>query len=144
MAAPRRRWAAELLHFWFHALRPPDWFRGGPHVDAALRVRFEHDLLMLEHRPAQEFLADAQIARAAILLFDQLPRNLYRSTARAFAFDPLALSICRGALEREYDRGLSPLARQFLAMPLMHSEHVSDQLRSLSVYRHLPRHGWLS
>lgn len=142
MVAPPRRWAAELLHFWFHDLGPPDWFRGGPHVDAVLRKRFEHDLLMLEHRPAHEFLADRQIARAAILLFDQLPRNLYRGSARAFAFDPLARSICHGALAREYDRGLSALARQFLAMPLMHSEHISDQLQSLTVYRHLPRHGW--
>ena len=142
MAAPPRRWAAELLHYWFHELGPQDWFRGGPHVDAALRERFEHDLLMLTHRPAHEFLADRQIARAAILLFDQVPRNLYRDTPRAFIFDPLARRICREALKRGYDRGLAATARQFLAMPLMHSEDIRDQLRSLAIYRGLPRHGW--
>ena len=142
MAAPPRRWAAELLHFWFHELGPQDWFRGGPHVDTALRERFEHDLLMLSHRPAPEFLADRQVARAAVLLFDQLPRNLYRGTPRAFAFDPLARGICREALTRGHDRGLGATACQFLAMPLMHSEDIRDQLWSLAFYRRLPRHGW--
>lgn len=142
MAAPPRRWAAELLHCWFHELGPQDWFHGGPQVDSALRRRFEHDLSMLSHRPAQEFLVDRQVAQAAILLFDQLPRNLYRGTPRAFAFDPLARSICHGALELGYDRGLGATARQFLAMPLMHSEEIRDQMRSLAFYRRLPRHGW--
>jgi len=134
MSAAPRRWAAELLHFWFCRLRPHDWFRGGEHVDDALRRRFERELLALSSRPASEFLRDPQIARAAILLFDQLPRNLYRGTPRAFAFDPLALSICHGALERGWDRGLGKAERQFLAMPLQHSERIADQLRSLRYF----------
>jgi uncharacterized protein (DUF924 family) len=142
LAAPPRRWAAELLNFWFRKLGPRDWFRGGPHVDAALRKRFERELTMLRTRPPAEFLADPQTARAAVLLFDQVPRNIYRGQRRSFAFDPLARSIARGALRRGYDKRLDRAERQFLAMPLMHSEHISDQLRSLAFYRSLPRHGW--
>lgn len=142
MAAPPRRWAAELLHFWFHRLSPRDWFRGGRHVDAALRKRFERELMMLRTRPPGEFLTDRQTAQAAILLFDQVPRNVFRGQRRSFAFDPLARSIARGALKRGYDRGLGATERQFLTMPLMHSEYISDQLWSLAFYRGLPRHGW--
>jgi uncharacterized protein (DUF924 family) len=126
LAAPPCRWAAELLHFWFHKLGPRDWFRGGPHVDAALRKRFERELTMLQTRPASEFLADPQTAQAAVLLFDQVPRNIYRGQRRSFAFDPLARRIARGALRRGYDSRLRMVERQFLAMPLMHSEHLSD------------------
>jgi uncharacterized protein (DUF924 family) len=142
LVAPPRRWAAELLHFWFHRLGPRDWFRGGPHIDAALCKRFERELTMLRTRPPGEFLADRQTAQAAVLLFDQVPRNIYRGQRRSFAFDPLARSIAREALRRGYDSRLGMTERQFLGMPLMHSEHISDQLRCLAFYRGLPRHGW--
>ncbi len=139
MAAPQRRWAAEILHVWFHRLRPRDWFRPGPDVDALLRDRFERELHMLGARPAGEFLTDSQTARAAVLLFDQVPRNIYRGTARAFAYDALARDIARAALARGFDEGLSGAERQFLAMPLMHSEDISDQMWSLAYFTRLGR-----
>ena len=137
MAAAPRRWAAELLHFWFHRLGPRDWFRGGPHVDEALRKRFEPDLLTLFTQPADSFLTDPLTARAALMLFDQIPRNLYRGTAEAFAFDPLARHICYGVLANEWDKGLPRVQRQFLGLPLEHSEDIADQLASLRYFTEL-------
>ena len=59
------------------------------------------------------------------------------------ATDPLARSIAKGALARGWDDALSPPQRQFLAMPLMHSEAIADQLWALALYRRLgPRFGW--
>ena len=143
MAAARRRWAAELLHLWFCELKPRQWFGSGADVDDLLRRRFSRELACLANRPAHEFLRDPETARAAVLLFDQLPRNLYRNDARAFRFDPLARAIAKGALERGWDKGLSGPEKQFLAMPLMHSERIADQLRSLRYYARLgPRFGW--
>jgi len=134
MSAAPRRWAAELLHFWFHRLGPRDWFRGGPQVDEALRRRFEPELLSLFTQSADSFLADPLTARAAILLFDQLPRNLYRGTAEAFAFDPLARHVCYGVLANEWDKGLTRVERQFIGLPLEHSEHIADQHASIAYY----------
>ena len=143
MAAPQRRWAAELLHFWFYKLGPRVWFAPDPRVDAVLRARFERELAALAARPAREFLTDPPTALAAVLLFDQLPRNLYRRSPRAFATDPLAREIAREALRRGWDERLAPRQRQFLAMPLMHSERIADQRASLKVYARLhPRYGW--
>jgi uncharacterized protein (DUF924 family) len=143
LASARRRWAAELLHFWFHDLSPGDWFKPSPRVDQALRRRFAADLAMLAHRPAGDFLSDPLTARAAVLLFDQVPRNIHRGSARAFAHDALARAIARGALRRGWDQPLVGAGRQFLAMPLMHSERIADQRRSLAYYARLgPRHGW--
>ena len=108
-----------------------------------LRRRFERELTRLGTRPAAEFLADPMTALAAVLLFDQLPRNLYRKGPRAYAYDPLARAIASGALERGWDAALTLPQRQFLAMPLMHSEHIADQRRSLAYYARLgPRYGW--
>ncbi len=126
-----RPWAAEILYVWFHLLGPEDWFRGGPHIDRLLKHRFAREWQALHRRPAQEFLTDPQTARAAVLLFDQLPRNVFRDDPRSFASDRLAMAIARGALDRGWDKGLTLAGRQFLAMPLMHSEQIADQRRSL-------------
>jgi len=137
LAAPPRRWAAELLHVWFHELAAPQWFAPDPRVDTLLRRRFSRELRSLRLRPAQEFLTDPQSTLAAVLLFDQLPRNLHRGTPRAFATDTLARAIARGALARGWDKQLSPQQRQFLAMPLMHSERIADQRLSLAYFTRL-------
>jgi uncharacterized protein (DUF924 family) len=137
LPAARRAWAADLLHFWFHRMRAADRFRADPRIDAELRRRFARWLAALGARPAREFLTDPTTARAAVLLFDQVPRNIHRGSARAFATDPLARAIARAALARRWNRGLGRVGRQFLAMPLMHSEALCDQRASLEFYTSL-------
>ena len=143
MAGPQRRWAAELLHFWFHHLTPRQRFAVNPDVDDALRRRFGREWAALQRQPAHAFLAGPRDTLAAIILFDQVPRNLYRGTARAFATDRLARQLAKTALTWQLDTGLSAEERQFFAMPLMHSESMADQLQALRYYARLgPRHGW--
>jgi uncharacterized protein (DUF924 family) len=132
-----------LLHFWFHRLRPVDWFRPSPDIDAQLARRFGRELASLARRPPREFLTDPRGALAAVLLFDQLPRNTRRGSAGAFAADPLARAIAKGVLKRGWDKRLSKVERQFLALPLEHSEAIADQRQSLAVFARLgPRYGF--
>lgn len=144
MSQAVRPWAADLLHLWFHELGAADWFGGPDSVDDLLRRRAARWIEPLATRPAASFLGDAETTLAAVLLFDQLPRNLFRGTERAFAYDPLARAITHAALGRGYDKVLqTDVERQFLAMPLMHSEHIADQRLSLRFFGALgPRHGW--
>ena len=137
MAAAPRRWAAELLHFWFYRMRPGQWFGRNAVVDKALRRRFARELAMLQRRPAREFLRDPITARAAVLLFDQLPRNLHRDSAEAFACDLLARAITKGAIARGWDRNIGKRGCQFLYMPLMHSEAIADQRLALRLFSSL-------
>ena len=139
MAAAVRPWARDLLHVWFERLGPADWFGGGRHVDALLRRRFEDTLHAMGRRPPHEFLTDRTTARAAILLFDQVPRNLHRDSERAFAWDGLALALTHGCLHRNWLVGLSRDQKQFVLMPLMHSEAIAGQKLSLRLFaRHAP------
>ncbi|MCT2559985.1 DUF924 domain-containing protein [Tsuneonella sp. YG55] len=138
MASASRRWAAELLHFWFHELRPAQWWRASAAVDARVRRRFSRDLRMLAGRPAHAFLGERPTAFAAILLFDQVPRNVHRGTGRAYATDPLARAIARGFIARGWHRNLPHKARAFAGMPLMHSEAIADQRASLAYFRTIP------
>ncbi len=143
MTLAPRPWASDIFHLWFHQLGPGDWFtRSGP-VDSLLTRRFGGIWQALRKRPFHEFLRDPLTARAAVLLFDQVPRNIFRNSAQAFASDPLARSIAREALRRGWDAELTGPERQFLAMPLMHSEAIADQLASLAYYAALgPRFGF--
>ncbi len=126
-----RFWAQDLLHFWFHELDPSDWFGRSDALDAELSRRYGRWLAALSGSPPQAFLGDPATARAAILLFDQAPRNTLRGSASAFACDPLARAICRGLLARGWDKALGAHERQFALMPLMHSENICDQRESL-------------
>lgn len=138
MPAARRRWAADLLHFWFHKIGPAEWWGGSDALDARIAHRFGGLIAALQKRPAREFLGDPPTARAAVLLFDQVPRNVHRGTPLAFATDPLALAIAKGAIACGWDRGLTHDERAFLGMPLMHSEAIADQIASLRYFRTIP------
>ncbi|GMM93660.1 DUF924 family protein [Qipengyuania sp. MTN3-11] len=129
-----RPWARDLLHCWFHKLDPADWFGASESVDALLRRRFGRWLVPFGHRPPDEFLTDRPTARAAILLFDQLPRNLFRDDPRAFGWDRQAVALSRGAIRRGWHRGLYAQEAQFVLMPLMHSETIADQRLSLALF----------
>ena len=64
---------------------------------------------------------------AYLILTDQIPRNIHRGSAAAFATDPLARAAARKALEAGWDMGAPEPERQFFYMPFEHSEDPDDQ-----------------
>jgi uncharacterized protein (DUF924 family) len=126
-------WAEGVLDFWF-AVEPERWWRTDPAFDAAVRERFEGLWEAQRQLPADRFLGSPDEALAAVILFDQLPRNMLRGHADKFSTDHLALAIAREAIERGYDEPLPPIRRQFLYMPFQHSEDLDDQRRSLALF----------
>src|SRR5215210_6611840 len=95
-------WRDDLLAFWF-GLEPERWFKADPRLDLDIRKRFlELWEAEREHVPAH-YLGDARDSLAAVILFDQLPRNMFRGHADQFSTDHLALAIARGAVDRKFD-----------------------------------------
>lgn len=131
IAPPPVDWAAQTLHFWFHDHKDSDWFGGGPEFDHAVTEKFVEWRDALRSLPVSSFLGDARTALAAIILFDQVPRNAYRGMAEAFATDHIALGIAREAIARVMDAGLSKDERLFLYLPFEHSENLDDQRESV-------------
>ncbi len=131
----------DLLDFWF--ADGPDgwrdvWFRRDDGFDAALRHRFG-DLA------APDAWAETPPGALALCLaLDQLPRNLRRGTAAAFAEDARARRMARQAvLDRRFDLGLTPTQQAFLYLPFEHSEDLADQDLSVALFEGLrdhPRH----
>ena len=128
-------WVDEVLDFWFRELTYEDWFTGSAELDERVRTRF---LALYERLKAgfdEKAVGDARTALAAILVFDQFPRNMFRGQAVAFATDDLAAGIARLAVERGWDREGEPAARPFYYMPFMHSEILADQERCVDLFR---------
>jgi uncharacterized protein (DUF924 family) len=123
----------EILDFWFSQTKQ-DWWRGSAEFDEAVRERFAIEWARQSRRQVDDFLADAETALAAVILFDQFPRNMFRGHADQFATDHLALAVAKGAVERGYDDGMEPVRRGFLYMPFQHSEHLPDQIQSLLLF----------
>ncbi|WP_114227449.1 MULTISPECIES: DUF924 family protein [Sphingomonas] len=126
-------WSERLLAFWF-GLDPALWFKRDDALDAELRRRFERVRAALRDCPPGSFLASPRRALAAVILFDQVPRNLYRDRPEQFATDPLALTIARDAIALGYDRAMTLDERTFLYMPFQHSESLADQAESLRLF----------
>jgi len=125
-------WARDVLAFWFGRLKE-DWFRGPPELDAEIARRFCDLWREQRQREAKDFVEAPDHALAAVILFDQFPRNMFRGHADQFATDHLALQIAKAAIERGFD-DMPAERRQFFYLPFQHSEDIADQRRSLLLY----------
>ena len=132
-----RSWAADLLYHWFTRLDPTDWFSPTPEIDAELERRFARWITPLKQRPPRDFLEGPRETLAAILLFDQVPRNVFRGEGRAFGTDPLARALTRAMMQRGWDMQVRRGERAFVYMPLMHSEKIADQRLSVAAFAKL-------
>lgn len=126
-----------ILAFWFGELGPADWFSGSTELDERIRVRFGARCEQALAGKPEDFLTDPRTALAGIVLLDQFPRQIFRGQPRAFAGDPVALAVAHAAFDRAWDAPMSAEERQFLYMPFMHSEVVSDQELCVKLFRDL-------
>jgi uncharacterized protein (DUF924 family) len=124
---------ADIVGFWSDA-GPTRWFKKSDAFDDALRLRFEPVHHAAARGEYDAWVDSADGALALVLLFDQIPRNLYRGSAHAFATDPLARKIARGMLDAGQDLAVAPALRCFCYMPFMHSEALADQDLSVGLF----------
>ncbi len=129
--------APAVLSFWFDEVGAQRWFVKDDALDADIKRRFRilrDDVLASGARGWRD---TPETQMAAILLLDQFSRNLHRGSALAFAADPLALQLAKQSLDSGATDA-APLAwRQFLLMPLMHSELLADQQRCVAEFERL-------
>jgi len=126
-------WRSDVLKFWF-GLDPKNWWRNDPELDHRIKQGFLKLWAEKREFPVESFIDDPLTALAAVVLFDQFPRNMFRGDAEQFATDHLALQIAKVAVEKELDEQLQPQERGFLYMPFQHSENLAEQDRSLLLF----------
>ena len=127
-------WIDDVLHFWFEQLSPEDWFAGKPELDDTVWDRFGDLRQDMKASPPDPASLDGRGHVAAVIVFDQFSRNMFRRSPEAFATDTIALALAKDALERNLDLSLHPREQQFLYMPFMHAEDREMQRLSIELF----------
>ena len=118
--------ADHVLSFWFEEAGPKKWYKKSDAFDALIRQRFEETVLSLATDVASWDKTPNSLL-ALIIALDQFPRNIYRETTAAFAFDDRALGHTKTMTHKGWDLKIDQSRRAFAYMPLMHAEDMAAQ-----------------
>lgn len=121
----------EVLSFWFEEAGRDKWFKPDDGFDAEIRRRFETMAVGLAAGRAVP--KDMREGLAMILCLDQFPRNMYRGTPAAFAWDDKALACSEHMVEKGWDIKLGQGKRSFVYMPYMHAEDLAMQAKCVDL-----------
>jgi uncharacterized protein (DUF924 family) len=128
----------QILAFWFgeaseYGKSRAQWFKKDTAFDDEIRRRFLSTYEVAASGQLPDWKNDANSCLALIVLLDQFPRNMFRGSPRAFAADAFAREATNHALQHGLDREMKPVERQFVYLPLEHSESLSDQEHCLKL-----------
>ncbi len=118
--------ALNVLTYWRNA-GPQKWYAKSNSFDDALRLRFEPVHHTAARGEYDSWMLEAEGSLALLILLDQIPRNIYRGSAHAFATDPKARFVARAAIQSGHDKQVEPAMKQFFYLPFEHSEDMADQ-----------------
>lgn len=136
----------DILGFWFGEPREDEpvprerfglWFGGADETDRLIQKRFEADVTRAARGDFDHWREGARGTLALIILLDQFPRNIYRATPKAYAFDKRALELCLAGMDVGQDSSLPIVERAFFYLPLEHSEDLEMQARSVRAFEEL-------
>jgi uncharacterized protein (DUF924 family) len=116
----------DVLSFWFAPGMEGSWYTDDPDFDARILSRFMATYEIARDGRLDTWRANARSLLALIIVLDQFPRNMFRSDARAFATDHLALTLTKEGINKGFHREFSGAQLDFFCMPLMHSELLED------------------
>ncbi len=143
MSNPSR---SELISHWFaETLDEPAtitgrmgwWFSADEKRDQIMADRFSGLVEECAAGHHYHWLDDPEGRLAMIIALDQLPRNLFRGTPRAFSNDSYTAALCLAAAHTGQDKALKPIQRAFLYMPLQHFEDLQAQEAGVQLYERL-------
>ena len=126
--------AGEVITFWQEA-GPDSWYRQDAAFDRTIRDRFGALWDSACAGGCDHWAMGPKGALGLIILTDQFPRNMFRESPRAFASDARALRVAAMAINHEWDLRIAEPMRQFFYLPYMHSEMLTDQDRSVRLFK---------
>ncbi len=134
--------AQDVLDFWFLPPDNPDygqarveWFRKDDGFDAQIRARFGALIDVAIEGGLRAWDATPHGALARLIVLDQLTRNVYRGTPRAFAGDAQALALAVALTQAAQDQLLPPMLRAFAYLPFEHAEDLAMQARAVELFQ---------
>ncbi len=130
----------DIIHFWFEEIDSKKWSSVDPEFDQLIQTRFQGLMLQAAAGELYTWRSDDHGRLAEIIILDQFSRNVYRNTPQAFAQDAMALVLAQEAIRAQADHGLTPIERNFLYMPFMHSESPAIHVYAEKIFHeHAPQ-----
>jgi uncharacterized protein (DUF924 family) len=126
-------WIDDVFGFWFTETKREQWFAKSDAFDAEMRRRFLGLHAAVSAAPNDVLTADARTVMAAILVLDQMSRNMFRGSPQAFAQDPKALVLAEMVVARGLDKGMTKDERTFCYLPFEHAEHPEAQAKCVAL-----------
>ena len=128
----------DVYDFWFGDIGDADvlpeerlryWMAGGEVTDREIRAGFGDSIARAAavQWPVESLTREQAVG--LVVLFDQFPRNCYRTSGEAFAYDHLARDLVR-TLEAS-DWSFTLAERFFLGLPYVHHEDMASQDRAV-------------
>ena len=134
--------AREIISFWIDDVGPKGWYSGGAELDADIRSRFEPAWNEAMAGDCGLCITTPDAALAYCILTDQFPRNMFRGHGKSFASDGRARAVAKKAISHNWDMRIPEPQRQFIYMPLEHSENLMDQDRAVRLFlTRMPENG---
>jgi uncharacterized protein (DUF924 family) len=124
----------DVLAFW-RAAGPQRWYARDEAFDRDLAARFLATWQAAAAGDLAHWRDTDAGTLALVIVLDQFPRNIFRDDARAFSTDAMAREVARHAIQDGLDRRVDAELRQFLYLPLMHSERLADQEHCVALFR---------
>lgn len=121
----------QVVSFWVDEVGPEGWYSGGDTLDALVKERFSPVWQEAREGACGLWLTSPVGVLGYIILTDQMPRNMFRDHADAFATDANGRAAAKAAIDRGWDMRIAEPERQFFYLPLMHSENLCDQDRAV-------------
>ena len=126
----------DVLEFWLAPAARERWFEKDEAFDAEIRQGFEGAYKDATTGKLDDWQNAPEGALALVILLDQLPRNMFRDTPKAFASDAQARQVTKAAIDRGFDLAIEDQDHRMLFyLPLEHSEDLADQERCIELVR---------
>ncbi len=133
----------EIIDFWFEEIEPKQIWIKDAEFDQLIIDRFSKVYQQATRCELFEWREFPEGRLAEIIVLDQFSRNMFRDSPKAFAFDSLALSLTQQALALGVDEQLESRKRNFIYLPLMHSESKIIHQYAFKIYTKNSKHASL-
>ena len=125
----------EILNFWFKECKPEQWFKKYEYFDQMIENRFSIAIDDAIEGKMNSWEETETGCLALIILLDQFTRNVFRDTPHAFIGDKKALTLSQLCCDKDYLTNPEIHRRNFMLMPMMHSENLAVQDAALPLFK---------
>ena len=125
----------EIIDFWYSDKIKGQWFTSTPELDQEILGKYERIWEKASSGELDDWSNDPEGCLALVIILDQFPLNMFRGQAKSFKTERKSIEIAWKARKHDFDQQIDRDKLAFLYMPFMHSEDLTDQDMSVSLYR---------